>query len=529
MTKHSGELVKETYKGVSVLNYKHRPAGLPHILRETTERFPGKNAFEYGEEAMTYQEFSERVEVFATVLQDRFGVKKGDRVALLLGNEITFPLTFFAAARIGAVSVPINTRFVANEIAFILNNCGAGALVVHSDYWNEAMRARRSARGVKTIILAGEADASPDSHDLATLLAETRGDPEAVDIDESDPASIFYTAGTTGKPKGALCTHRNFAAASRSVEVAAGLTPDDRQLICVPLSHPTGCHSQMIAGTYLGCTSVIQRHFNSDETMSLIRRAEITTLVGVPTIYWLLLAQMKLRDYDVSSLRNVIYGGAPASPELVRRLREVFPAAKIGNGYGLTESSALATFLPDEHAMQKPDSVGPPVPAVELRIVDDYGQDLSVGKIGEVLLKGPIVVDGYWEDPEATRETFRYGWLHSGDMGRVDDEGFLYIVDRKKDMIIRGGENIYCVEIENVLDSHPGIFQAAVVGEPDKVFGEQVKAYVVANPGYSLTVDEILDFCDENLADFKIPKYIEIVDELPRNPAGKVDKRVLRR
>jgi acyl-CoA synthetase (AMP-forming)/AMP-acid ligase II len=284
----------------------------------------------------------------------------------------------------------------------------------------------------------------------------------------------------------------------------------------------------MISGVYLGTTSVILRRFNAAETLSAIESARITTLVGVPTVYWLLLAQMKLQDYDLSSLRNIIYGGAPASPELVRKLREVFPSVRLGNGYGLSESSSLATFLPDEYAMEKPDSVGLPVPTVELRIVDDAGQNLVPGKIGEILLKGPNIVDGYWDNPRATRDAFRDGWCHTGDLGRIDEEGFLYIVDRKKDMIIRGGENIYCVEIENVLESHTDVFEAAAVGKADKVFGEQVMAYIVSRPGSNLTADEILDFCDEHLADFKVPKYVEFVDELPRNPAGKIDKRVLR-
>jgi len=283
----------------------------------------------------------------------------------------------------------------------------------------------------------------------------------------------------------------------------------------------------MISGVYLGTTSVILRRFNAAETLSAIEKAKITTLVGVPTIYWLLLAQMKLQDYDLSSLENIIYGGAPASPELVRNLRETFPSVRLGNGYGLSESSSLATFLADEYAMEKPDSVGPPVPTVELRIIDDADRNLVPGKIGEVLLKGPNIVDGYWDNPKATKATFRDGWCHTGDLGRIDEEGFLFIVDRKKDMIIRGGENIYCVEIENVLESHEGVFEAAVVGKADKVFGEQVMAYIVPRSHAKLTADAILDFCDDYLADFKVPKYIEFVDELPRNSAGKIDKRAL--
>lgn len=529
MTKLSEKLVEETYNGVRMLNYSQRPRNLPSILRATTERFPNKNAFEYNSEAITYKQFSRNVDAVAAAMQKTLRIGKGDRVALLLGNDISFPLTFFAAARIGAVSVPINTRCVANEIAYILNNCGTTVVVTNREHWAECLRARKQVPGVKHMVLADPAGVSSDGLELREFLEHPQGEPAEIDVNENDLTSIFYTAGTTGKPKGAMFTHRNLAATCINVRVATGLTSEERALICVPLSHPLGCHSQLIANVYLGCTSVIQRHFNADATLTAIMRSRISAIAAVPTIYWLLLAQMKLKDYDFDSLRNVIYGGSAASPELVRRLREAFPSARLGNGYGLTESTALATFLPDEYAMEKPDSVGPPVPTVEVRIVNDAGKDLPAGKIGEVLLKGPSIVDGYWQDPEATREAFVDGWFHTGDVGRVDKEGFLYIVDRKKDMIIRGGENIYCVEIENVLESHPRVFQAAVVGVPDKVFGEQVKAYVVPNPGQRLSVDEILDFCEEHLADFKIPKYVEIIAALPLNPSGQVDKGALRR
>lgn len=529
MTKKSLKIVRENHNGVQVLNYKSRPRNLDSVLKSSVKRFPDKNVFECYSQSATYKQFHDYVERLATAMQKILGVKKGDRVALLLGNDFAFPLTFFAASRIGGVSVPINTRFVSSEIAYILKNSGANVVFVDPAYWNEFTRARDSATGLRYVVLSDTLEDASDCFLLKDFLEQSTENAENVDVDENDLVSIFYTAGTMGEPKGAMCTHRNFISSAMNTWLAASGNPDSRALICVPLCHPTACNSQMIYAVYNGSTAVIQRHFNADETLSLIGTARISTLVGVPTIYWLLLAQMKLRDYDFSSLKNVMYGGAPASPELVRRLREVFPSARLGNGYGLTETSALATFLPDEYAMKKPDSVGPPVPTAEIRIVNDAGQNIMPGKIGEILLKGPNVVNGYWQDPEATRDTFTDGWFHTGDLGRIDDEGFLYIVDRKKDMIIRGGENIYCVEIENVLESHPGIFQAAVVGESDKVFGEQVMAYIVANLGYSLHVDEILDFCDRNLADFKVPKYIIFVDALPRNPAGKVDKTALRR
>jgi acyl-CoA synthetase (AMP-forming)/AMP-acid ligase II len=528
MAKLSREIVREYYKGIQVLNYKNRAPNLHSILLASTEKFPDKNALECHSGTRTYEQFVEDVDRLAAAMQESMGVAKGDRVALLLGNDLAFPITFFAAARIGAVAVPINTRSVANDIAYIVNNSGARVVVVDPSYLKEFTRSRKSTPGVEHVVVTAPTDGASNYLQLDSILSGPPRKPEEVKVDENDLACIFYTAGTMGAPKGALCTHRNFVSNSMNTRLATGGSSDGRALICVPLCHPTGCHSQLISGIFNGSTGVIQRHFNADETLSLIEKAQITSLVGVPTMYWLMLAQMKLKDYSLSTLRNVNYGGAPASPELVRRLREVFPTARLGNGYGLTETSAMATFLPDEYAMEKPDSVGPPVPTVEIRIVDDADNNLIPGKIGEILLKGPSVVDGYWEDPEATSESFTNGWFHTGDLGRVDSEGFLSIVDRKKDMIIRGGENIYCVEIENVLESHPDVFQAAVVGEPDKVFGEQVKAYIIPNPGRSLSVDEILDFCDEHLADFKVPKYVEFVGALPRNPAGKVDKRMLR-
>jgi acyl-CoA synthetase (AMP-forming)/AMP-acid ligase II len=527
-TRLSGKIVRENHGGVQVLNYKVRPQNLYSALRTSAEKYAEKTVFECHSATVTYEEFLADVEGLATAMQNVLGVKKGDRVALMLGNDYAFPLTFFATITIGAVAVPINTRLVAKEIAYILKNSSARVAFVDPANWRECSRARGSANALEHAVLTQPIAESSRCLLLDDLLRQSTDELSPVEVIEDDLAAIFYTSDTTGNPLGAMCTHRNFVSNAINTHTAVGSNPDGRGLICVPLCHPTACHSQMISTVYLGATAVILRRFNAAETLQAVEMAKVTTLVGVPTIYWLLLAQMKLQDYDLSSLRNIMYGGAPASPELVRNLREAFPSVRLGNGYGLSESSALATFLPDEYAMEKPDSVGPPVPTVEIRVVGEDGANLTPGRIGEVLLKGPNIVDGYWREPEATKATFVDGWCHTGDLGRIDGEGFLYIVDRKKDMIIRGGENIYCVEIENVLESHPAVFDAAVVGKPDKVFGEQVMAFVVLNPGAELTVDEIHDYCDDHLADFKVPKYIEFIDQLPRNIAGKMDKTLLK-
>ncbi|MBI4830763.1 MAG: AMP-binding protein, partial [Candidatus Lindowbacteria bacterium] len=268
MRKLSDELVKESYNGVQVLNYKNRPRNIRQILQMTAERFPDKHVFECNSDSRTYAEFLQDVDRLAVAMQKTLGIRKGERVALLLGNDIVFPLAFFAAARIGAVSVPINTRFVANEIAFVLNNCSASTVIVHPDYLKDCMRAKRSAPALKNVIVAGVGKTQSESLDLSLLMKEAQGVPDEVNVDEDNLACIFYTAGTMGKTKGALTSHRNIVSNSINVQAVTGFAPDDRQLICVPFFHPTGCHAQMVAGVYIGCTMVIQRHFNADETLT---------------------------------------------------------------------------------------------------------------------------------------------------------------------------------------------------------------------------------------------------------------------
>jgi long-chain acyl-CoA synthetase len=259
--------------------------------------------------------------------------------------------------------------------------------------------------------------------------------------------------------------------------------------------------------------------------MEAVEREGIRSMVGVPTMYIMLLESPNFGKYNLSSLENLSYGGAPAPPDMVKKLNEVFPNAGLGNGYGLTETSSISTLLRGEDAVRKPDSVGKPAPVVELRVVDEEGNDLPPNQVGELLIRGPNVVKGYWNKPEATAETFVDGWLHSGDLGRIDEEGFVYIVDRKKDMILRGGENIYCVEIEDVLYAHPKVLEAAIIGVPDKVFGEEVKAVIHLKEGLQATEEEIQEFCGQHLAHFKVPKYVAFTESLlPRNPQGKVVK-----
>jgi len=390
------------------------------------------------------------------------------------------------------VAVPVNTRFSESEVDYVIKDSGAAFVFMTGD-------------------------------------ALPAGPPFAVeDLRQSDTAAIFYTSGTTGFPKGAMTTHENFLTNSETCRRVGNLPTDGqiRNLVSVPLFHVTGCNSQLIPVTETGDTLVIMPAFEVQAFLRAIADERITLLTSVPAVYWFAINQPKFKDLDTSRVRWVLYGGAPIAPDLVARIVESFPNARVGNGFGLTECSSVATFLPHEYAHARPETVGFAAPVVDL---DLFEADPQSG-VGELLIRGANVVKGYWNKPEATAETFVDGWLHTGDMARLDADGFVQIVDRKKDMICRGGENVYCVEVENALSAHPAVFEVAVLGVPDKMMGEKVGAVVVPRPGQSLDVSDLLAFAREHLADFKVPQYVVIRKELmPRNPGGKMLKPVLRR
>src|SRR5262249_23765702 len=341
-------------------------------------------------------------------------------------------------------------------------------------------------------------------------------------------AAIFYTSGTTGFPKGAMTTHANFLSNTETCRRVVGLPTDGsiRNLVSVPLFHVTGCNSQLLPTMEAGDTLVIMPAFEVQAFLEAIRSERINLLTSVPAVYWLAINQSNFKELDTSAIRWLSYGGAPIAPELVARIMEAFPNARIGNGFGLTETSSVSTFLPHEFAHSRPETVGFGAPVVDL---DLFEPDRVTG-VGELLVRGSNIVKGYWNKPEATSEAFVNGWLHTGDMARIDGDGFVQIVDRKKDMICRGGENVYCVEVENALAAHPVVFEVAVIRVPDEVMGEKVGAVVVPRPGKQLDVADLLSFAHKHLADFKIPQYVVVRNTpMPRNPGGKMLKPVLRR
>ncbi|HEY4605827.1 MAG TPA: AMP-binding protein [Blastococcus sp.] len=475
-----------------IRRYVGLPRNVVAMLRSTVERYPERTAVvELGGPSVTYAELWDRALRVAGGLRAA-GVEVGDRVALQLGNGLDWVLAFWGGHLAGAVVVPLNVRLSEPEVEFILGDCAAAHVV-------------------------RPGSPLPDGAPV-----------EPADATHGDVAALFYTSGTTGRPKGAMVTHENFLTSVENVIRCRGLRRDPEQatLISVPLFHVTGCCSQFMTQVALGGTSVIMPRFEPAAFLRAVEEHRITLVTSVPTIYELVLRHPAFPSTDVSSVEVLSYGGAPIAPELVHRLLAAFPSARLGNGFGLSETSALATFLPHEYAAGFADAVGFATPVDDLRLAFP---DPITG-VGELLIRGPNVVAGYWGDPERTAETFRDGWLHTGGVARIDD-GIVRIVDRAKDMINRGGENVYSVEVENALCGHPDVIEVAVVGVPDPVMGEKVGAVVLPQPGVTAEalVPSLIAYAREQLADFKVPQFVRVLaDPLPRNAGGKVLKAPLR-
>jgi long-chain acyl-CoA synthetase len=475
-----------------ILRYTNLPRSLVGMFEASVQRAPDAEALvEVGGERVTYQQFWDRSARVAGGLREQ-GIGKGDRVAIRLPNGNNWAYAFFGIQMAGGVVVPVNTRLSESEIDYVLTDSGS-TFVFEPD------------------------EALPDGEPFVRD-----------DLGPKDLSAIFYTSGTTGFPKGAMTTQENFLSNCETCRRVIGFRYDEplRNLISVPMFHVTGCNSQLLITVMMGGTTVIMPVFEVQLFLQTVVEERINVLVSVPAIYWLAMNQPNFADFDVSRVQWLTYGGAPTPPDVIARLRASFPNARLGNGFGLTETSSVSTFLPDEYCDVRPETVGFAAPVVELDL-EGVGDDPS--GVGELLVRGQNVVAGYWNKPEQTADTFVGGWLHTGDLARIDDDGFVQIVDRKKDMVNRGGENVYCVEVENALIQHPAVFEVAVVGVPDAMMGEKVGAVVVPQPGASIDPQELRAWAKSRIADFKVPQFIALRDEpLPRNPGGKVLKPTLR-
>ncbi|MDN3016093.1 class I adenylate-forming enzyme family protein [Paenibacillus sp. BSR1-1] len=522
-------IVKEIHFNREVKVFQNRPKNLFSMLEESVQNYSDQEALVMDGRRLTYKVMKDRVEKIAGHLQKSMGVKKGDRIALLLGNSIEFSLLVFACAKLGAIVVPLNTRLKEKELTFMLEQSGSKILFVDDEFLQkvEGMRDEDSIQGVQYFFLVG--NQIPKRKDyLPYEILEQTTTVEDVEVSEDDPLFIMYTSGTTGLPKGAVGSHLGAIHSSMNYELVLHTNHKAKTLIAVPLFHVTGLIGQLFHMVRVGGTSVIMRRYQTEEFIQLTAEEKVSFLFNVPTIYIMMMSHPNFSLYSYPNVNCIAYGGAPMSSETIYKLKKYFPNAYLQNAYGATETSSPATIMPRLYNEEKTSSVGLPVPVGEMMVVNEEDEPCAPGEVGELLIKGPMIVEGYWNNETANHASFLNGYWRSGDMAKIDKESFVYIVDRKKDLINRGGEKIFSIEVENVLYNHPKVLEAAVVGVPDELFGEVVKAVIVPKEGEILEEKEIKDFVAEILANYKVPKLIEFVSELPRNPGGKVLKNLLR-
>ena len=549
-----GEMEEVEIRGIRTRTWKNLPPSIRSIVE--LSRAHGERIFlVYEDERVSFDAFHRAVAKLAHQLQAD-GVGKGDRVAVIMRNLPEWVVAFYAAASIGAIVTPLNAWWTGPELEYGLTDSGTKVVMMDAERFERMTEHLPNCPELVRAYVCR--DREEIAHPLVTHLETVIGAPPSwaslpdqalppMEIGPDDDATIFYTSGTTGKPKGALATQRgvnsNIMAAViagaraflRRGEAPPAPDPDAPQrssLISVPFFHVTGCMAVLNPSLFGGAKLVMMHKWDVVRAFELIQREKIQLAGGVPTIAWQLIEHPLRKNYDLSSLESVSYGGAPSAPELVRKIKETFPNSAPGNGWGMTETCATVTSNGAEDYANRPDSCGPAVPVSDLQIRDaaDGVTVLEPNAVGELWARGPQVVKLYWNKPEATAQTFVDGWVRTGDLARVDEEGFCFIIDRAKDMLIRGGENIYCIEVENVLYDHPAVMDAAVVGIPHRTLGEEPGAVVTLKPGASATEAELRAHVAEHLAAFKVPVMVKFWHEtLPRNANGKILKNELKK
>ncbi len=473
----------------------------------------------------TYAELDARANRAAHALAGQ-GVRAGDRVALLLMNGVEYLECYFALAKLGAVMVPLNWRLVPDELAFILRDAGAERVVYDAEFDAGVAALRAADTPIRSWLrAAGGGPPAAGALDWDALRDAASAGPLPCEAADDDLLFIMYTSGTTGLPKGAVHTHGTMIAASHTINMTSDMRYGDRYLQMLPLFH-VGALTPVTAAMHRGSTIVMMRAFDPTRVFPAIEAERISTGLAVPAMLNFMLAAGKPEASNHSTLRWLMSGAAPVPPSLIERYAEL--GIEIHQVYGLTETCGPACLISPEEALAKIGSTGPAFFHTDVRVVDQHGRDVAPGEVGEVLVRGPHIMKGYWNRPEATAEAIREGWLHTGDLASVDKEGFVYIQDRKKDMIISGGENVYPAEIEAVLARHPDVVECAVIGMASARWGESAAAVVVARAGSELSGPALIEFCQGKLARYKIPRVVEFVTEVPRNPTGKVLKRLLR-
>jgi long-chain acyl-CoA synthetase len=547
------EMEEKVIGGVRLRTYKQAPPTIRHLVLNSAN-WGEREFLVYQDERVTYSAHLKAVSKLAHALRETYGVRKGDRVALIMRNYPEWAVAFFATLSLGAIATPMNSWWTGEEMEYGLSDSGSSVAIIDVERLERLREYLPGLKMLKHLLVSRGVEQEADSR--IAPLESVIGDPKSwaslpaaalpdVDLDADDEATIMYTSGTTGKPKGALATHRaiisnvfNGLSCQARIFLRMGEAPPVRDpqkdpprvgLQSIPFFHATGAFANLIPCLLNADKIVTMYKWDVLDGLKLIEREKVTTIGGVPAIAWQVLEHPDRDKYDLSSIQFVSYGGAPSAPELVATIKRRFPAGMATNGWGMTETCATSCVNLGKDYELRPESAGAPAPAVDFKIVGANGETLGPNQVGELWCKGPHITKAYWNKPEASAKTFIDGWVVTGDIAKLDEEGFVYLLDRAKDMLIRGGENIYCIEVESALYDHPAIMDAAVVGIPHKVLGEEVGAVVQRKPGTSVTQEELRSYVAAHLAGFKVPVEIQIQDEpLPRNANGKIMKADLR-
>jgi len=512
--------------------HRHDEMLLMDIGRRNAKIYPDKEAIIFSDIRLTFKQFQERINRLANALI-KLGIQKGDKVAVLLNNGYQYAELYFAIPKCGAIIVPLNYRLAGRELSWIINHAEAKVLILDEAYLQAIEPIASELKTLKETIIIGQG--KPMMLRYEDLITESDPEEPILDIHDDDVVSIVYTSGTTGVPKGAMLTHRNLLSNCHVINIENNILFGDIFLIVSPMYH-TVTPSFMYAHMYRGNTNVAIDHFDPKLFLETIEKEKVTHVFLVPSMIIFTLDWPEVKNYDLSSLRLIWYGGSSMPVYRIKQASEVF-GCDLGQGFGMTEIGPcyVSALSPEDHRLlclkndeEKLSSVGKNYSNTEVKIVNDDDNEIPIGTVGEICVRGQNVMKGYWKMPDETAEALKGGWFHTGDLGKIEEDGYLYVVDRKKDMIISGAENIYSAEVENVLSSHPAVLEVAVIGVPDDQWGESVKAVVALREGMSATEEELIEYCKKSLASYKKPKSVDFVKVLPRNVMGKALKTELR-
>lgn len=517
------------WEGTEIWAYKDRPQNVIEVLNSNVKKYPDKEAYVFypGGQRISWKEIGEKVNNAASKFRKEYGFKKRDRLCILTLGCPDYVIAYLAILKLGGIAIPVNLGLTPEGIAAQINTVGAKGLVVSPEIWDAKLKSLRGGlASVETVFMTGE-NASQGTVPFATLRDQFVAEDITEEIDEWDVCAISFTSGTTGAPKGTMAMHINaLGCAENIVNVSKGLDSDDINICMPPLYHNTAVYADFMPALLTGGKCVVMSAFNPLDAIKLIEKEKASWCVAAPIMLWMMMNHAEFRKHDCSSLKKILFGGHAASETFINQLKNEFQPIAMVNAGSVSESTALGFALPTEDAIRKITSCGLATPNTEITLFDDDGNEITTANvIGEVAYKGQQTNAGYWEQPEKTKEVFRKdGYVLSGDWAKIDEDGYLWLLDRKKDMIVRGGQNVYCIEIENKLYLHEKVLTAAVVGVPDHVFSERIKAVVVAKPGQTITEAEIKEHCKKHLAHYETPEYVVFAKSILTNPAGKTLK-----